>query len=139
MLGYARYWPRDLILVWGVLPVQARWFVIGMTAVSLFAGFGGAQAGVAHFAHLGGFLGGWLYVKWLERHSSATRFRALAAQPQGRLESPSAALERWRAIRLEELHPVNREELERLLKKVAEGNGALTAEERAVLERFSRR
>lgn len=139
MLGYARYWPRDLILVWGVLPVQARWFVIGMTAVSLFAGFGGAQPGVAHFAHLGGFLGGWLYVKWLERRSSAARFRALAVQPQGRLESPSAALERWRAIRLEELHPVNREEIERLLRKVAAGNPALTADERAVLERFSRR
>lgn len=138
MLGYAHYWPRDLVLVWGVLPIQARWFVIGMTALSLFAGFGGVHSGVAHFAHLGGFLGGWVYVKWLERHSSAARFRARATQPQDRLESPSAALERWRAIRLEDLHPVNREEVERLLKKVAEGNAALTAEERAVLERFSR-
>jgi membrane associated rhomboid family serine protease len=139
MLGYARYWPRDLVLVWGVLPIQARWFVIGMTALSLFAGFGGAQSGVAHFAHLGGFLGGWVYLKWLERHSSAARFRAKVAPPQDRFESPSAALERWRAIRLEELHPVNREEVERLLKKVTDGNAALTAEERAVLERFSRR
>jgi hypothetical protein len=34
---------------------------------------------------------------------------------------------------------VNREEVERLLKKVTDGNAALTAEERAVLERFSRR
>lgn len=139
MFGYARYWPRDLVLVWGVLPLQARWFVIGMTALSLFAGFGGAQAGIAHFAHLGGFLGGWMYVKWLERHSSAARFRARAAPPQDRFESPKAALERWRTIRLDELHPVNREEVERLLKKVGEGNAGLTAEERAVLERFSRR
>lgn len=139
MLGYARYWPRDLILVWGVLPIQARWFVIGMTALSLFAGFGGAQAGVAHFAHLGGFLGGWLYLRWLERYSSGARFRAKVVPPQDRFESLSAALERWRAIHLDELHPVNREEVERLLKKVTDGNAALTAEERAVLERFSRR
>ena len=139
MLGYARYWPQALVLVWGVIPIQARWFVIGMTALSLFAGFGGSQAGVAHFAHLGGFLGGWLYLKWLERHSSAARFRAQAGRPQDRFEGPGAALARWRAIRLEELHPVNREEVEKLLKKVAEGNAALTAEERAVLERFSRR
>jgi membrane associated rhomboid family serine protease len=139
MLGYARYWPRDLVLVWGVLPIQARWFVMGMTALSLFAGFGGAQPGVAHFAHLGGFLGGWMYLKWLERHSPAARFRAQVTQPRDRFESPSAALERWRAIRLEQLHPVNREEVERLLKKVTEGHVALSAEERAVLERFSRR
>jgi len=139
MFGYARYWPRDLVLVWGVLPIQARWFVIGMTALSLFAGFGGAQSGVAHFAHLGGFLGGWVYVKWLERHSPAARFRAQVARPQAGFESPGAALERWRAIRLEELHPVNREEVERLLKRAAGGAAGLTAEERAVLERFSRR
>ena len=45
MLGYARYWPRALMYIWGVVPIQARWFVVGMTALSLFGGFGGVQAG----------------------------------------------------------------------------------------------
>lgn len=139
MLGYARYWPQDRVFIWGVLPIPARWFVVGMTVLSLFAGFGGMQSGVAHFAHLGGFLGGWAYLKWVERHSSAARVRGRAAPRQTRFEGPSSALERWRTIRLDELHPVNREEVERLLKKLADGNAALTAEERAALDRFSGR
>ncbi|HUL02030.1 MAG TPA: rhomboid family intramembrane serine protease [Gemmatimonadales bacterium] len=136
MLGYARYWPTDLIFVWGIVPIPARWFVIGMTALSLFAGFGGMQAGVAHFAHLGGFLGGWLYLKWLERYSPAAKFRAAADAPQHPRESLAAALERWRRIPLDNLHPVNREEVERLLRKGEEGP-ALTPQERAVLDRFT--
>ena len=133
MMGYARYWPRALIYIWGVVPIQARWFVIGMTALSLFGGFGGMQAGVAHFAHLGGFLGGFAYLRWIDRRSPAARFRASVAGPADPLDSSP---ERWAKIRLEELHPVNREEVERLLKKRAAG-GNLTADERAVLNRFS--
>jgi membrane associated rhomboid family serine protease len=136
MLAYATYWPTDLILVWGIVPIQARWFVIGMTALSLVSGLGGMQSGTAHFAHLGGFLGGWLYLKWLERYSPAARFRAAANAPRFRSEGMATALERWRKIPLDQLHPVNREEVERLLRKGEEGLG-LTPQERAVLDRFS--
>ena len=45
---------------------------------------------------------------------------------------------RWESIRLEDLHELNRDEVRRLLKKVAEsGTGSLTPEEMAVLDRFS--
>jgi membrane associated rhomboid family serine protease len=133
MMGYARYWPRALIYIWGVVPIQARWFVIGMTALSLFGR--GLQPGVAHFAHLGGFLGGFLYLIWVDRRSPAARFRTRAAFPAHPLDTSS---EQWANIRLDELHPVNREEVERLLKKSAVGGVAsLTADERAVLNRFS--
>lgn len=133
MLGYARYWPRALIYIWGVVPIQARWFVIGMTALSLFGGFGGLQAGVAHFAHLGGFLGGFAYLSWVDRRSPTSRFRMRAAVPVEPIDS-----EQWANIRLDELHPVNREEVARLLRKSAtDGISSLTADERAALNRFS--
>jgi rhomboid family protein len=136
MLGYARYWPRALIYVWGVVPLQARWFVIGMTALSLFGGFGGVQPGVAHFAHLGGFLGGFAYLSWMDRRSPAARFRSRVAAPAYALDASLS--EQWAKIRLDELHPVNREEVQRLLKKSAAGGSAsLTPDERAVLNRFS--
>jgi len=41
LLGFARYWPRDQILIWGVFPIEARWMVAGMTALALFGGFSG--------------------------------------------------------------------------------------------------
>jgi membrane associated rhomboid family serine protease len=138
MLGYARYWPRALIYIWGLVPIQARWFVIGMTALSLFGGFGGVQAGVAHFAHLGGFLGGFAYLSWLDRRSPASQFRARVESASPTFPTGTSPSEQWAKIRLAELHPVNREEVERLLKKsTVNGVESLTADERAVLNRFS--
>lgn len=136
MLGFARYWPRALIYIWGVVPIQARWFVLGMTALSLFGGFGGLQPGLAHFAHLGGFLGGFLYLVWFDRRRRGA-VRAFAA-PAPRSESADAALARWERIRLDDLHPVNRVAVEPVLRKAATGGVAsLTADERLLLDRFS--
>lgn len=137
MLGFARYWPRALIYIWGVVPIEARWFVIGMTALSLYGGFGGGEPGLAHFAHLGGFLGGFLYLLWLDRR----RGRALRVfESTTARQSVDASAQRWAAIRLDTLHPVNREQVEVLLHKAAsEGPASLTADERAVLDRFSAR
>ncbi len=138
LLGFARYWPRDQILIWGIFPVEARWMVAGLTVLALFGGFSGGGGGVAHFAHLGGFLGGWLCLKWFEYSSPARQFqRKAAAAPRESLES---ALGRWRRIRRESLHEVNREELDRILDKIsAQGLETLSPSERDFLERFSAR
>jgi membrane associated rhomboid family serine protease len=137
MLGFARYWPRALIYIWGVVPIEARWFVVGMTALSLFGGFGGLQPGLAHFAHLGGFLGGFLYLTWLDRRLRGGAWRAPSRSASASLP-PDAVLARWEKIRLDDLHPVNRQAVEPLLRKVAEsGAASLTPEERLLLDRFS--
>jgi hypothetical protein len=49
-------------------------------------------------------------------------------------------LERWRGIRRDDMHSVNRDELDRILDKIsAEGMNNLTPDERAFLERFASR
>jgi len=133
MLGYAHYWPRDLVYVF-FLPMEARWLVVLMTAMSLFGAWQG-QGGIAHFAHLGGFAGGFLYLRWMELRSPAVQFRA-AATPAPK--SSTADLDRWRRVRLDTLHPVNREEYERVMAKVElAGAASLSPDERAFLDRFS--
>lgn len=138
LLGFARYWPRDQILIWGVFPIEARWMVAGMTALALFGGFSGG-GGIAHFAHLGGFLGGWLCLKYWERNSAAERWKRKVA-PAAPRESAESSMARWKRIRREQLHEVNRAELDRVLDKIsAQGVASLTASEREFLERFSAR
>jgi membrane associated rhomboid family serine protease len=138
MLGYAHYWPRDRIFIWGILPVEARLFVIIMTAVSLYFGFSGTGAGIAHFAHLGGFLGGYLYLKWLEYRSPARRFKAKVTAPARSKGNAREDLKRWESIPRDQLHPVNRDELDRVIEKIKQsGVGSLTADERAFLDRFA--
>jgi membrane associated rhomboid family serine protease len=141
MFAYAHYWPRDVVHIWGVLPVEVRWLVVGVTVLSLVSGFGGAGDGIAHFAHLGGFLGAFIYVRVLDRMTGARRFRSQAAAlPRPTLETGASAVARWSRIPREGLHPVNLEELDRILAKIQlEGVGRLSPDEREFLDRFSLR
>lgn len=133
-LGFAYFWPRAQIYIWGILPVEARWLVVLMTLFSLFGGVGGSTDGTAHFAHLGGFLGGFAYLKWFvkgQRLEAAAAATAVAA-PSG------ADLKRWAAIPTEGMHPVNREELDRIRVKLqTQGPASLTPGEVAFLDRFA--
>lgn len=135
LVGFAKFWPRDRIYFWGIVPIEARWFIVLLAAYSIFGGLtrGG---GVAHFAHLGGLIGGWLYLKALEQTSRARRFRKKAAPSFSR--ATRSDIERWRSIPRESLHPVNQEELDRIMKKVDEhGPQSLDPREREYLERLS--
>ncbi len=52
----------ELYLMFIPIPVKAKYFVIGYAALELFFGFSGVEPGVAHFAHLGGALFGFILV-----------------------------------------------------------------------------
>lgn len=140
MLAYAMFWPRDQILIWGIVPVEARFLIVFMTLLSLFGGFSPSSGGIAHFAHLGGFIGGYLFLKVMQRGSGAARFRKQATPILRKIETPATALDRWRRIKRDGLHEVNRDELDRILDKISAGGiGTLTSGEREFLERFSAR
>lgn len=139
MLGFAWFWPRDQIFIWGVFPVEARWLILFMTVMTLV---GGARGGgmVAHFAHLGGFVGGFAYLKLMQSRSGQERFKRQARPITPRVETTAGAMERWSRIPREKLHEVNRSELDRILDKIsASGIGSLTPGEREFLDRFSTR
>lgn len=140
MLGYATFWPRHQILIWGIIPVEARWMVVALTAISLYSGLGGGAGGIAHFAHLGGFLGAWIYLKVAAARSPARQWQKQVTVQPRIMEGANSALDRWRRISRDNLHPVNRDELDRVLDKIsADGMSSLTASEREFLERFSAR
>ncbi len=65
LLAFGIYFPRRIVmLVFPPIPLPARVFVIVFGALELVLGVTGTQAGVAHFAHLGGMLGGWLMLRY---------------------------------------------------------------------------
>ena len=132
MLAYAMYWPRDKILIWGVLPIEVRWLVALATIMSLTSGFGGARDGVAHFAHLGGFVGAFLFLRWMGTVQGAKQFRSkVIAKPDAEL------LGNWRKVDVNRVHEVNRDEVNRILDKIsASGLSSLTPQERLFLSNF---
>ena len=139
VVGFARYWPREDIYIWGILPIQARLLAIFMVASSLFAGFAGAQDGIAHFAHLGGLVAGWVFLKSWERRRRQRVVRRPAARPRMSGVREADVVQSWEAIPREGLHEINREEVDYLLAKVRKmGVGSLTPEQRAFLDRMAR-
>lgn len=136
MLAFAFYWPKTLIYIWGVLPVQARWLVIITTVLALYSGIQGSRGGVADFAHLGGYAGAFLYLKWIGRAQLA------GVQPRSSTSRVASAQDKamigkWKAIDTKSIHEINREEVNRILDKIsASGVGALTDQERIFLSNF---
>ncbi|HKJ93510.1 MAG TPA: rhomboid family intramembrane serine protease [Longimicrobiales bacterium] len=139
LLAFARYWPHERIYIWGVLPVPAAAMVVGLVVISLYLGIRGGGT-VAHFAHLGGFGAGWLYLKWLESRRGHFKRKATPRAPST-LDRVSGKARReeasWRAIDLDSLHEVNREEVDRILRKIDDdGADSLTPDERAFMNRM---
>lgn len=65
LLAYGMLYPQEkLMLIFLPIPIPAWLFVIGYGAVELVLGVTGRQADVAHFAHLGGMLGGFLMIQY---------------------------------------------------------------------------
>ena len=70
LLAFAWYFPRQrIILLFPPIPMPAWLFVTLYGLLELFFGVTGTEAGVAHFAHLGGMAGGALCILyWRLRH-----------------------------------------------------------------------
>jgi membrane associated rhomboid family serine protease len=65
LLAFAMLFPqRRIIMLIFPYPLPA-WIVVALYGVAeLVMGVTGTEAGVAHFAHLGGLVGGWLMIRY---------------------------------------------------------------------------
>ncbi|MBX6363173.1 MAG: rhomboid family intramembrane serine protease [Gemmatimonadetes bacterium] len=143
MLAFAMNWPDSPIYIWGIFPVAAKWLVLIFVALSLFSGFGGAADGVAHFAHLGGFAAGFVYLKFGRlRAGAAARLKRLRPKPRltvipgSATSAPPKPARRARPSEEERLL----DDVDRILDKIARtGMSSLTPEERRLLDEASRR
>jgi membrane associated rhomboid family serine protease len=65
LLAYGLYFPNSrVMLLFPPIPMPARTFVLVYAVLELFLGVTGTQEGVAHFAHLGGMVGGYLMLRY---------------------------------------------------------------------------
>lgn len=66
----------DSILTLLIPPVsmKAKWFVLIFAGIELLTGVTGTGAGIAHFAHLGGLIFGFLLIwYWKKKHTLYSR------------------------------------------------------------------
>jgi membrane associated rhomboid family serine protease len=149
MLAFALYWPDTPIYVWGIFPVKAILLVMIFFALSFISGFGGEGGGVAHFAHMGGVLAGLAYIKLGDRLTArfgeargsrpSERFAIVPREPS-RAAADSRASTGRNLLRSRKREEELLDEVDRILDKIsARGIGALTDEERKVLDEVSKK
>lgn len=165
MLAYALTWPDDEILFFGVLPMRVMTLVLVLGAVNLLQGMATAGSGVAHFAHIGGFVFAYVFMRApgafrLDRARQQVadlpdedaRPRAIQrpARPRERADEVDDIVARSRAAtsspspRTASRQPLHggdsATEVDRVLDKISsEGMESLTVRERSVLNEYSAR
>ena len=167
MGAYALQWPKQEVLFMFVLPMRVLTLVLLLVGFNLAMGLFGGGGGIAYFAHLGGFIVAWLYMR-TPPSVSIEQLRQRISQVPDTEDPPRAiprALPRSRE-RVEEVDEIvakskalaakrpaaitpsrklasrdlKAEDVNRVLDKIsAEGLDSLTSEERAILEEMSRR
>jgi membrane associated rhomboid family serine protease len=63
LFAFAAYFPTANIYVFGIFPVKAPYLILGYAAIELLSQVSGRPSGVAHFAHLAGFVFSYLYLR----------------------------------------------------------------------------
>lgn len=72
LLAFGMMWPNNYIYLYFLVPIRTKWFIIGMIVIELFEGIFRSTDGIAHFAHLGGMLIGFLIILYWKRHGGMT-------------------------------------------------------------------
>ena len=67
LLAFGMMFPDSRIYLYFLVPIKAKWFVIGYAVIELLSGLGGHD-NVAHFAHLGGMLFGLILILYWKKH-----------------------------------------------------------------------
>jgi hypothetical protein len=80
LLAFGMIFPNERIFIFPLpVPIKAKWFVCGYAAIELFSAISSSGDGVAHMAHLGGMLFGFLMIRYWNRHPDA-RFNRSGGQ-----------------------------------------------------------
>lgn len=65
LLGYGMLFPdNEMQLIFPPIALKAKWWVIIFVAIELLTGITGMGGNIAHFAHLGGMLFGWILIRY---------------------------------------------------------------------------
>jgi membrane associated rhomboid family serine protease len=130
LMAFGILFPDQLIYIWGIFPVRAKHFVIGIGLIELLAAMSTAQSGIAHFAHLGGMLFGLVYMKW----DNVRRFVSSRQNEKKRKQHLKVVWDRE-----QEKEELQREIDELLDKLRMNGIGSLTAQEHERLRNATKR
>ena len=87
LLAFGMIFPNERIFIFPMpIPIKAKWFVMFYVAIDLFSAMSSSGDNVAHMAHLGGMLFGYLMIRYWNNHPTAGYGRSNGRQFFDRLK-----------------------------------------------------
>ena len=75
LIAFAMLNPNaTLVLLFPPIPLKAKWWVLIFAGIELFTGVTGTMDGIAHFAHLGGMVIGFLLMLYWRKSGKLWRY-----------------------------------------------------------------
>jgi len=153
ILAFGMTFPNErLFIIPFPFPIKAKWFVLGYVAIEFFSALGSSGDGVAHTAHLGGMLFGYLMIRYWQRHPDSNFDRGRGQQffenlkrnfeqhhqQKGHYNNPNMRAERGGSkeddMNYNARKKQNQEEIDAILDKIRKsGYDSLTKEEKKKL------
>ena len=151
LLAFGMMFPNSMIYFYFLIPIKAKWFVIGYAVIELITGLTGVD-NVAHFAHLGGMLFGLLLLLYWRKNPIGPNkdfrklkdiFQSWKRKSQMKYTPYEEVKDEPRVPRSDEEYNRQKAQTERdmdaILDKVAKsGYGSLTPEEKEFLFKNSK-
>lgn len=156
LLAFGMTYPEERMFVFPLpVPIKAKFFVIGYAVIELLSGLNGTDSNVAHFAHLGGMVFGFLLIRYWRNHGGGgiyykeSVWQKLRKWFSGRMDRFSASgkpkMDVYMGDRKDDYEynarkKAREEEMDRILEKVRKrGYGSLTEDEKRKLFDASQR
>lgn len=132
LLAFGMMFPDRYIFLYFLVPVKAKYFVAGYAFIEFISGLGsqsmGSGSNIAHFAHLGGMLVGFIYITIKRNEWSLRRWLDRVKRGSGRPKGPT--LHKGGTAKT----PTSEAEIDAILDKIStRGYESLTAEEKRKL------
>jgi len=129
LLAYGMMYPEQEVYLYGIFAIRMKYLVAFLVVISLLMGLGGG-GNTAHFAHLGGMLFGFLYLK-LDWRTSGVARKARQARARWQMEQNT------RRVRQDEAEAATVDEI---LEKISQhGIDSLSDREKRILREASQR
>ena len=75
LLAFGMLFPNSQMFVFPIpFPIKAKYFVMGYAALEIYLGFGSSADGIAHFAHLGGMIFGFILIMYWRKKNNNGQF-----------------------------------------------------------------
>jgi membrane associated rhomboid family serine protease len=141
LVAFAMLYPDAVVYLYFLIPVKAAHMAIIFGLIEFFSGATGSNPGVARFAHLGGMVTGYVYIRWwwVIKLRTKTLYQSLVDKDAPRARAPRRVAAAKPALaEAQERAEAQMAEIDRILDKIlVSGIDSLTDEEKTIMRKYS--